>query len=235
LAFQPVGPKIARLLRLTQLFPDTKYSCIVDNADSAAAISHIFMEAGRVIPVYLDLNVGMNRTGIQPGMAALELFNFSKELPGVDPVGLHLYDGHLRDPDPALRKQKCDAGFETAKALANGIEAAGNPKPILIAGGSPTFMIHSKRVGVESSPGTFVFWDWGYSELLPEHPFVSAALVLSRGISRIDEETICVDLGHKSIAAEKPFPRVHCLNAPDAPAVSQSEERLVLKVDRGSH
>lgn len=234
LAFQPVGPKISRLLRLAELFPETKYSCIVDNAASAADISQVFMEAGRVIPVYLDLNVGMNRTGIRPGIAALELYNFCKGLPGMDPIGLHLYDGHLKDPDPRLLKQQCDAGFETARALANGIEAAGNPKPVLIAGGSPTFMIHSKREGVEASPGTFVFWDWGYSQLLPEHPFVSAALVLSRVISRIDEETICVDLGHKSIAAEQPFPRVHFLNAPDARPISQSEEHLVLKVDRGS-
>lgn len=231
LAYQPVGPKIRRLLQLAQKYPFTHYSCIVDNKASAAAISEVFDEAKMLIYVYLDLNVGMNRTGIRPGMEAFELYNFCKSLPTIYPTGLHVYDGHLRDPDSKLRKQQSEDCFKPVMALAKGIEAAGNPKPHIIAGGSPTFMIHAQRKGVECSPGTFVFWDWGYGSNFPEIPFRPAALVLSRMISRVDEETICLDLGHKSIASENPFPRVHFLNAPDAIQVSQSEEHLVLKVD----
>lgn len=231
LAFQPVGPKVSRLLSLTQLFPDTRYSCIVDNQRSAAAISKLFDEAGYRIKVYLDLNVGMNRTGIKPGLAAFDLYNYCKSLPGLEPVGLHLYDGHLREPDAVQRKKESDLIFMAVNALSKGIEAAGNSKPILIAGGSPTFMIHAHREGVECSPGTFVFWDWDYGRLLPEQPFVHAALVLTRVISKIDDKTLCLDLGHKSVAAEKPFPRVHFLNAPEAIQISQSEEHLVVKVD----
>ena len=230
LAFQPVGPKIHRLLRLAQLYPDTRYSCILDNEASAAAISQVFVAAGRKIDVYLDLNVGMNRTGIKPGIEAFGLYNFCKSLPGLNPVGLHVYDGHLRDTDEEVRKKKSDLCLKPVLALSKGIEAAGNCKPVIIAGGSPTFGIHAQRKEVECSPGTFVFWDWGYGSLFPEMPFVPAALVLTRMISRVDEETICLDLGHKSIASENPFPRVHFLNAPEAVQVSQSEEHLVLKV-----
>ena len=49
-------------------------------------------------------------------------------------------------------------------------------------------------------------------------------------ISITDEHTICTDLGHKSVAAENPLPRVHFLNAPDAVPTGQSEEHLVLRV-----
>ena len=231
LAFQPVGPKIHRLLRLAQLFPETRYSCILDNEASASAISEVFKADDRRIAVYLDLNVGMNRTGIKPGIKAFELYNFCKSLPALEPVGLHVYDGHLRDEDAEVRRQRSEECLKPVLALAKGIEAAGNPKPVIIAGGSPTFGIHARRQEIECSPGTFVFWDWGYGSLLPELPFVPAALVLSRIISRLDEETICLDLGHKSIASESPFPRVHFLNAPEAIQVSQSEEHLVLKVD----
>ena len=129
-----------------------------------------------------------------------------------------------------MRKKKSDLCLKPVLALSKGIEAAGNSKPVIIAGGSPTFGIHAQRKEVECSPGTFVFWDWGYGSLFPEMPFVPAALVLTRMISRVDEETICLDLGHKSIASENPFPRVHFLNAPEAVQVSQSEEHLVLKV-----
>ena len=231
LAFQPVGPKIHRLLRLAQLFPDTRYSCILDNEASASAISEVFKAEDRRIDVYLDLNVGMNRTGITPGIEAFGLYNFCKSLPALDPVGLHVYDGHLRDADAEVRKKKSDQSFKPVLALSKGIEAAGNKKPIIIAGGSPTFGIHARRKEVECSPGTFVFWDWGYGNLLPELPFEPAALVLTRVISKVDAETLCLDLGHKSIASENPFPRVHFLNAPEAIQVSQSEEHLVVKVD----
>ena len=41
-------------------------------------------------------------------------------------------------------------------------------------------------------------------------------------------------MGHKSIAAEQPFPRVHFLNLPDAQQISQSEEHLILDVGDNS-
>ena len=55
-------------------------------------------------------------------------------------------------------------------------------------------------------------------------------MVISRVISVVDENTICTDLGHKSVAAENPLPRVHFLNAEDAEPIGQSEEHFVVKV-----
>ncbi|NJO25916.1 MAG: D-TA family PLP-dependent enzyme, partial [Bacteroidia bacterium] len=74
------------------------------------------------------------------------------------------------------------------------------------------------------------FGDWGYKHLLPDEPFEYAALVITRVVSVVDDKTITTDLGHKSVAAENPLPRVHFLNAADTIPVSQSEEHLVLKV-----
>ncbi|MFY7840088.1 MAG: D-TA family PLP-dependent enzyme, partial [Lacibacter sp.] len=114
-------------------------------------------------------------------------------------------------------------------ALATNIETALNRSVTIVAGGSPSFPTHVKR-NVECSPGTFVYWDWGYKHQVPDEPFDYAALVLTRVISIVDEQTITTDLGHKSIAAENPQPRVHFLNAPTVTPYSQSEEHLVLKV-----
>ena len=230
LAYQPVGPKVIRLLELVQKYPQTSFSCLTDNMDAAKAISAIFAAQGRRLPVYLDLNVGMNRTGVKPGNAALELYLYLHTLPGVQPVGLHAYDGHIHDTDMATRKYHCDAGYAPVALLAQQIAANGVPQPVIVAGGKPTFPVHSKTKDIQCSPGTFVFWDWGYAKNLPEQAFEWAALVISRVISVIDEQHICLDLGHKSVAAENPQPRVHFLNAPAAQPVSQSEEHLVLKV-----
>ncbi len=230
LAYHIVGPKIDRLLQLVKKYPGTTYSCLIDNTQATENIAVVFAAAGLVLPVFLDLNVGMNRTGMAPGTEALKLYLACRYKPGLQPVGLHAYDGHLRDTDLAIRKEKCDAAFKPVAALAAGIVASGLPAPVIVAGGSPTFPIHAQRTNVEGSPGTFVFWDYGYSVLLPEQPFKFAALVVTRIISRLDKETLCLDLGHKAIAAENPLPRVYFLNAPDAQPVAQSEEHLTVRV-----
>jgi D-serine deaminase-like pyridoxal phosphate-dependent protein len=43
---------------------------------------------------------------------------------------------------------------------------------------------------------------------------------------------ICLDLGHKAVAAEMEFPRVYLPQLPGSTQVGQSEEHLVLKFDR---
>jgi D-serine deaminase-like pyridoxal phosphate-dependent protein len=176
----------------------------------------------------------MNRTGIVPGEEALQLYKACRNLSGVEVVGLHAYDGHLRDTDLAVRKAKCNQAFSTVETLAKQITETGMSAPIIVAGGSPTYPVHAGREGIECSPGTFIFWDFGYKSILPEQDFQYAALVMTRVISVLDDQTICLDLGHKAIAAENPLPRVHFLNAPDIKPISQSEEHLVAQVPNSS-
>lgn len=230
LAYQPVGPKIDRLLELIRKYPQTEYAALVDNPASAKAISEVFTAAGKQLPVYLDLDVGMHRTGIAPGEGAFDLFQVCGSLPGVDPVGLHVYDGQFRQVF-AERKKASDQAFEAVKKLRERIEKSTGKSLDVVAGGSPTFPVHALRKDVNCSPGTSLLWDWGYSRKLEEQAFLFAGLVLSRVISHPGENRICVDLGHKSVAAENPFPRVHFFNLTDARQVGQSEEHLVLEVE----
>jgi D-serine deaminase-like pyridoxal phosphate-dependent protein len=74
-----------------------------------------------------------------------------------------------------------------------------------------------------------VLWDAGYSNKLRDLDFLPAALVLSRVVSKPGDGRLCVDLGHKAVAAEMPHPRVLFLNLPDAQALGHSEEHLVLE------
>ncbi|HLP39809.1 D-TA family PLP-dependent enzyme [Lacibacter sp.] len=232
LAYQPVGPKAKRLLSLVQQYPRTTFGCVTDNAATAKALSALFSSANETINVFIDLNTGMNRSGIKPSNA-FALAEQLISLPGIQFEGLHAYDGHLRDTDLEQRQQKSDAAFSEVLALATHIEKLISKSITIVAGGSPSFPTHIKR-NIECSPGTFVYWDWGYKHQVPDEPFDYAALVLTRVISVVDEQTITTDLGHKSVAAENPFPRVHFLNAADATPFSQSEEHLVLKVPDSS-
>jgi D-serine deaminase-like pyridoxal phosphate-dependent protein len=228
LAYQPIGPKLKRFVELILKYPDTKFSCLVDNISAAFEISAAAVENKVHIPVYIDLNVGMNRTGIVPGNDALQLYVDCDLLPGIKPIGLHAYDGHIHDTDLNIRTEKCNEAFAPVAKLQADLKHLGYHEPVIIAGGSPTFPIHAKRKHIECSPGTFVYWDKGYQTELPEQSFLTAALVVSRVISLLDETKICLDLGHKSVAAEKELAkRVFFLNAPQLLMIGQSEEHLV--------
>ncbi|MFT4155097.1 D-TA family PLP-dependent enzyme [Parafilimonas sp.] len=231
LAYQPTAVKAKRLAALVEQYPSTKFSCLIDDTDNAEIIDGIFSANKICTDVYIDVNVGQNRTGIKPS-GAFDLFQACKDLKGIHITGLHVYDGHIRDTDVNERQQKTDAAFQQAVELAEKIASSFNIKLKIVAGGSPTFPVHAQREDVECSPGTFVFWDYGYKTQFPDEPFDYAALVISRVVSVVDEHTICIDLGHKSVSAENAMEkRVHFLNAENVQPLGQSEEHLVLKVE----
>lgn len=226
LAYQPVLPKARRLLALSEQYPATSFACLLDNEASAEMLGAVFAEQGKQIRVFLDLNIGQNRTGLKPDKA-LELWQFCKKTPGLVPAGLHAYDGHIRTTDLDQRIREVDAAFEAVETLAAQI---GEPLTI-VASGTPTFPAHARRGDVECSPGTFVFWDWGYDTILPDEPFEWAAVLFTRVVSILDAQTLCLDLGHKAVASENPLDkRVLFLNVPDVTPIGQSEEHLVVKV-----
>src|SRR6476620_513886 len=144
LAYQPLGPKLYRFIELVKKFPSTKYSCLVDNISAAKEQASAFMANGLETPVYIDLNVGMNRTGIVPGESAIELCRFVSSAKGKKLAGLHAYDGHIRNKDFAMRKKECDEAFATIEKLKEELLKSGISIPTIIVGGSPTFPIHAK-------------------------------------------------------------------------------------------
>jgi D-serine deaminase-like pyridoxal phosphate-dependent protein len=234
LAYQPVGPKLQRFGALVCQYPGIRWACLADNEEALSAMGKSFAAAGLKMPVYLDLNIGMNRTGIAPGAASFQLYRTAAQTDGVTPVGLHAYDGHIRDVDYGQRKVKCDHAFAGVTALKQALKQDGFDDVSVIAGGSPTFSIHCHRPDVECSPGTFVYWDKGYLDACPEQGFLPAAVVISRIISLPGAGKLCLDLGHKSIAAENELTRrVYFLNAPDWKPVGQSEEHLVVEAGDG--
>ncbi len=229
LAYPPAGPKIRRFFMLAKKYHATRFSCLVDSSEGAKAISEYFLPAKRSADVFIDLNVGMNRTGILPE-SAIEFYERIRNLKGIRVVGLHAYDGHIHDLELHTRQVRCLEAFAEVGPLKKTLEVLAGHPITLVAGGSPTWLIHARQGDRECSPGTFVFWDKGYSENLPEQPFDFAALLLCRVISVPAPNIICVDLGYKAVASENPQPRVFFLNAMDAIPLAHSEEHLTLTV-----
>lgn len=233
LAYQPSMARLHRLIKLIKEFPATTFACLVDNKTTAQQIAAACSAENIVMKLYIDLDLGMHRTGIEPGQQTLELYAYCDSLPSLQVMGLHAYDGHIRNKDIAERTVACDHAFEQVLQLKDKIMQQRLPVPVIIAGGSPTFPIHARRKDVECSPGTFIYWDHGYSLMCPEQPFLPAAVLVTRVISLPGVTRVALDLGHKSVAAENDLlHRAFFLDDNFTP-VSQSEEHLV--VNAGEH
>ena len=229
LAMQPVGIQIRRLFQLVETYPETSFSTLVDNTDSVAQIKKEVRSRGVAMHLWLDLNNGMNRTGIIPGAKAVNLYKSLANDPEVILRGMPLYDGHIRTSDPDLRKQDCDRDFKAVSEMQKALENDGCTVTDIITGGSPTFPVHAQRKHTELSPGTVLLWDAGYASKFADLRFDHAAVLASRIVSKPAENLLCFDLGHKAVASEMPLPRVHFLGDYDFEQISQSEEHLVVR------
>jgi len=228
LAYQPVGPNVQRYMILQKRFPATQYSCIVDSLEAAKTIDSVAKENDLKVSIYIDVNVGMNRTGIPP-QDVPALYKGLLELEHLNLLGLHAYDGHIHEPDFNFRKQEVTKIIKLLESLRQEIESAFYHKPQIIAGGTPGFPIYAGNSDFECSPGTFALWDHGYQQAFPEQDFLTAALVITRVVSLPATNLICTDLGHKAVAAENSLAnRVTFLNATTLVPMGQSEEHLVL-------
>lgn len=229
IAYQLLGPKVARLANLVKAFPSTVFSTIVDDEGALRALSAGMTAAGVEIEVLLDIDCGMKRTGVAPGPKAAALYRLIDELPGLTPGGFHVYDGQHRDRDPQARAAACEAAFAPVEALKQELQASGLSVPRVVAGGTPTFPIHAKHADRECSPGTCVFWDASYQGKFPDLDFLHAAVVLTRVVSKPADNRLCLDLGYKAIASDNPDPRVVLLDLPDAKTVVHNEEHLAVE------
>jgi D-threonine aldolase len=229
LAYQPVGPNLEKFFSLKKAFPDTIVSCVLDAEEVAAQLSLMASQQGVETGVWIDLNNGMNRTGISPGKEAAKLALKITKLPFLTLNGLHIYDGHIRQEDLTERKKICDDSFRPVDALIEKISKLSGEPLRIIAGGTSTFPIHATRKDVECSPGTTTLWDYGYSSSYPDLDFLHAAVLFTRIISKPAKGMVSLDLGHKAVASEMPHPRVVFPGIGQYRLLTHSEEHMVIE------
>ena len=234
LAYQPVGPNARRLAELVRAFPRTQFLTLADNPGTVAELAAAACAAQVTLEVLLDLNVGMDRTGIAPGDEAARVYHTLAHTPGLVPGGLHAYDGHLHNRDHAQLADDAATAFAPVWTLRDRLLAAGLPVPRLIASGTPTFPLLAQHPGVEVGAGTTVLWDFGQAEACPDLDFLNAAILLTRVISKPSATRLTLDLGHKAVASEMAHPRVRLCGLEHAVFVMHSEEHLVVETPRAA-
>jgi D-serine deaminase-like pyridoxal phosphate-dependent protein len=170
---------------------------------------------------------------IRAGDAARQLYELLNRLPGVRPAGLHVYDGHNHQRDPAERHAAVASFLDDVQDLRDILEKVGLPVPRIVFGGTPTFPVYAAMdtEGLECSPGTCVLNDANYRAWFADLPeFEWGALLVTRVISRPSAQRVTLDLGYKAVASDPPAgQRCLLLDMPDAKAVLHNEEHLVVE------
>lgn len=230
IAYQMVGPNINKFLLLQQQFPDVEFKVIVDHIDAVTQLSEVATKLDLNVRVMLDLDVGMHRTGVPVGDDAVKIYETIDQSDGLQPWGLHVYDGHIHDIETIARRNECRKSLSAVEIMQDRLSKKGLPVPIVVMGGTPTFPIYAETDGVEASPGTFVFHDYGYATHFPDLGFVPAALMLSRVISIPTSTRFTLDLGHKAIAADPDGARGTILNIDNTEVDTQHEEHWAVNV-----
>lgn len=230
IAYAVQGPKVDRVIRLTEKFPGTKYSVLIDNLASATHISKRFGASGKTASVYVDVNNGHGRTGIKTEEVEALLADCAA-LKNMSLAGLHCYDGHIRMSSLEERTKAGRIAFQPVLHLRARLKENTGRTLTIVAGGSPSFSVHARYHDVECSPGTWIFWDHRYGTAYPEQAFELAATLATRVISKVDAHHYCLDLGHKSVASESPLPRAHFHSKHQFEQIGHSEEHLMIRTE----
>ena len=235
LAYNIVGANIVRVVKFVQAFPDVRLAVTADHPRPVEELGRVLAAAGKSVEVLLDIDSGQHRTGLPVGAAALKLYQQIAATPGLIAGGFHLYDGHNHQKNLDERRTAVLAGYEPAARFRQELLTAGLSVPRIVAGGTGSFPIFAELddPSLDLSPGTIIFHDTGYGETFPDLKFTPAALLLTRCISRPTENRVTLDLGYKAVASDPPAGnRLVFPDLPDAKAVLQNEEHLVLETSQ---
>jgi len=204
-----------KLARLAALARSAKVGVCVDDLANVADLDYAAREAGTRLDVYVEVNVGANRCGVEPGEPALRLAQAIARAGALRFAGIHAYHGaaqHLRSP--AERSAAIAQAVEKVRASVALLEANGLRTEIVTGAGTGTYPLEAaSRVYNEIQPGSYVFMDADYGRNLgddgqPVHEFEHSLFILATVMSRSAPQRAVVDVGLKAHSVDSGMPTV---------------------------
>ena len=229
---------IRRLIGLAGRAPDLMVT--VDSAEGVAAYETALAGSGVTLNVLVDLDVGDQRTGIEPGPAAVALARQVADAELLRFRGLQAYSGgSSHTVGYQERRHHSQAAMGKAVQTRRQIEAAGLPVEILSGGSTGTYAIDSQIDGVtELQAGSFVFMDVQYRRIGGESgnlytDFTPSLTVLSTVVSANHADHITIDAGVKAFSTETEF-GPEPVNVPGVSYQSGGDEFGILRYESGA-
>src|SRR5262249_9035359 len=202
-AYPLVGANAARVRQIAEQHRGVAISVLVENQ------SQVEQWRGTSVSVFIDVNPGMNRTGIsQDQTAAILRLSQAIASSGLQFRGLHYYDGHLSKFGNAERCTQAHHGYERLMLIVNALATLGIDVPEVITAGTPALPCSVSFPGFTKapfvhrmSPGTVVYCDTtSLAQLPPEYGYLPAAVIMTRVVSHPAPGMITCDAGHKAVS-----------------------------------
>jgi D-serine deaminase-like pyridoxal phosphate-dependent protein len=237
IAYPLIGrEKIERLLALAR---KVRISTLVDSLAGAQALSDAFTREGMRLPIYIKIDSGLHRCGVQPGEEAVQLVRQVTALPGLHFVGLLTHAGHAYAAGDKEELQTI--GLWEARSLletADRLKQEGFVVQEISVGATPTVRISGSVAGVtEIRPGNYVFNDMTQVRLGVAREEDCALRVIATVISRPENNRLVLDCGAKTLALDRGAHGVEGVSGygkvvghPECVIERLSEEHAVVKV-----
>lgn len=216
-----------RARRLRALHERVSLMVGVESVDAAAALGAAVAGSTKALPVLIELDPGLHRSGIE--VSEVVAIARAAADAGLEVRGAFTFGGH----GYATCDAAPDAGDDEVRTLAAAAEllgAAGFEPSVLSAGSTPT-ALHSARTPVtDERPGTYVFQDAQQVQLGTASMSEVALAVAATVVASHTDGRFVLDTGSKAIAADRPtWAKGHGLLPayPDAELRSLSEHHCV--------
>jgi len=202
-------PKISRLVAVVAQAADAMV--VVDNVQNVDQLQRAASLAGVEISILIDLDIGQNRTGIQPGAPALQLAERIDRAKNLRLKGICAYAGHVAHVNGfEERRTQSHRAISQALATRDLLRENGHNAEILSGASTGTYNIDSFIDGMtEMQSGSYVFMDVEYRRIGGQsgpvyEDFTPALWVLATVIHRSGNKAI-VDAGLKAFSTDRPF------------------------------
>jgi D-serine deaminase-like pyridoxal phosphate-dependent protein len=187
----------------------SRYASILVAVDSRSGVTDLARAqraVGTQIEVLVDINIGLDRCGVQPGAEAAELAQYAAAQ-GLGVRGVMGYDGHLQVLPPSEeRDQRIREGSQALVTTADLIKTMGIPVTIISTGGTGSYGISGLYPGItELQSGSYLLMDDLYVER--GSSFQRSLTLLTTVISKRGSHSAVIDCGMKEISSERGLPQ----------------------------
>lgn len=221
-----------KITRLANLCRQADVIVAVDDAENIAAIGQAAVEKDTEVGVLVEVETGMERAGVAPGQAAVELSLLAAGTEGINYQGVMAWEGHAVGVfEPAEKREIIEKSIGLLVQSAEMCREAGLEVPIVSGGGSGTYKVTPFLSGItEIQAGGAIFNDPRYSLRHVETDI--CIFVRSMVTSRPTTDRLIFDAGFKALPSLFGEPVV--MGISDVEEVATSAEHLVMKLSKAN-